>query len=113
MEEAYSGEVSSAGWWPQSEPPGPAFYSYAYPEPDGYARSSVHPEGAFFDTHWGEYLLPYDAAREAHDPDAAVLDFLQSTYEAAADLGRWDRSGVEAADPPEQPPRRPWSTRSP
>ena len=67
------------------------------------------PGGAFFDDRIGEFLLPYDAVRAAADPDAAVLAFLQSTYEAGADLGGWDRSILEPAELPERPPRRPWS----
>jgi uncharacterized protein DUF5996 len=110
MEEAYSREVSSAGWWPRSEAPGPSFYSYTYPQPDGYPNAPVRPAGAFFDSRMGEFMLPYDEVRRAADPDAAVLDFLQSTYEAGANLGRWDRATLEPAVRPERPLRRPWST---
>jgi hypothetical protein len=111
MEEAYSHEVSSAGWWPRSAAPGPSFYSYAYPEPDGYPSAAVWPAGAFYDSDLGEFMLPYDAVRAAADPDAAVLQFLQTTYEAGAHLGGWDRSALEPAVPPDRPPTRPWSTR--
>lgn len=110
MVEAYSREVSSAGWWPRSEGPGPSFYSYTYPEPDGYPNATVRPAGAFYDTELGEFILPYDEVRRATNPDAAVQDFLQSTYEAAADLADWDRAMLEPADLPDGPPRRPWST---
>ena len=110
MEEAYSREEISIGWWPSDEQHGPAFYSYAYPEPEGYRSAPVRPSEAFFDTRLGEFVLPYEAVRRAADPDAAVQEFLQSTYEAGADLGRWDRSTLEPTIPPARPPRRPWST---
>ena len=109
MEEAYSREVSSAGWWPRSEPPGPSFYAYAYPEPEGYKTARVDPADATYDTTLREFVLPYDAVRDATDPDAAVLAFLESTYEAAADLGGWDRRRLEPAELPDQTPRRAWS----
>jgi hypothetical protein len=102
MREAYSHEVSSAGFWPGG--PGmeeAAFYSYAYPEPEGFRRSPVRPEGAFFSEALGEFLLPYEAVRTAADPDAALLAFLESTYQAAADCARWDRAALEC------PPGRP------
>jgi hypothetical protein len=110
MEEAYSREESSAGWWPQVEAPGPAFYAYAYPEPAGYRSALVRPSEAFFDERQGLFMLSYDAARASADPDAVVLDFLQTTYAAGADLGGWDRSALEPIRRPDQPPRRPWST---
>jgi hypothetical protein len=109
MQEAYSREVWSAGWWPRSEPPGPSFYAYAYPEPDGYKTARVRPGDGGYDAMLGEFVLPYDAVRQAHDPDAAVLAFLRSTYAAAADLGGWDRRVLEPAELPDQPPRKPWS----
>jgi len=94
--EAYSHEVSSAGFWPGGGPvPYAAFYSYAYPEPKGFAEAKVGPKAAFYSTDLREFLLPYDAVREAKDPDATLLEFLQSTYEAAADLGGWDRGSLE------------------
>ncbi len=95
--EAYSHEVSSAGFWPGGGGPVdyPAFYSYAYPAPAGFSEAKVKPEAAFFSKILGEFLLPYDAMRRAPDPDAALMDFLQSTYEAAADLGKWDRAALE------------------
>ena len=90
MVEGYSHEISSAGFWPGGGAEG-AFYSYAYPAPEGFADAPV-PEPAYFDTALGEFLLPYEAVRAAGDPDALVLEFLEATYAAAADLGRWDRS---------------------
>jgi len=93
--EAYSHEVSSAGFWPgNSVFPMAAFYSYAYPEPPGFREWPV-PPGASFDTTLGEFILPYDAVRAATDPDALLLDFVTTTYEAAAELGRWDRAMLE------------------
>ena len=94
--EAYSHEVSSCGFWPGGGPvPYPAFYSYAYPAPPGFAAAPVRPEAAFYSTEMGEFILPYDAVREAQSPDDVLLDFLQTTYEAAADLARWDRAALE------------------
>jgi Family of unknown function (DUF5996) len=96
--EAYSHEVSSAGFWPGSGPIDyPAFYSYAYPEPSGFRATRVRPEAAFFSEALGEFILPYDAVRTAADPDQALLDFLQSTYEAAANAAKWDRNALECA----------------
>jgi Family of unknown function (DUF5996) len=98
--EAYSHEVCSAGFWPgDARYPAPAFYSYAYPEPDGYRHAAVRPADAAYNSALGEYLLPYDAMRTAVSPDGALLEFLQSTYEAAADLARWDRPALERAGP--------------
>jgi Family of unknown function (DUF5996) len=94
--EAYSHEVSSAGFWPGSGPIDyPAFYSYAYPEPPGFRSAKVAPDAAFFQETMGEFILPYDAVRTAADPDQALLDFLQSTYDAAADAAAWDRETLE------------------
>ena len=93
--EAYSHEVSSAGFWPGGPGADAAFYSYAYPAPAGFAAAKVKPDAAFFSRELGEFLLPYDAVRGARDPDAALMDFLQSTYDAAADLGRWDRRALD------------------
>ena len=91
--EAYSHEVSSAGFWPGSAAyPHAAFYSYAYPAPDGFAAATVEPAGAFWSAELGEWLLPYEVVRSASNPDASLLSFLQTTYRAAADLGQWDRS---------------------
>lgn len=93
--EAYSHEVSSAGFWPGNEGfPQAAFYSYAYPEPAGFRDRAVTP-GAYFDATLGEFILPYDTVRKAADPDALLLDFLSTTYAAAADAGAWDRSALE------------------
>jgi hypothetical protein len=92
--EAYSHEVSSAGFWPGSDPfPQAAFYSYAYPEGPGF-RDRKLSAGAFV-AKLGEYVLPYDTVRSAQQPDSVLLDFLQSTYAAAADTGRWDRASLE------------------
>ena len=94
--EAYSHEVSSAGFWPGSGAIDyPAFYSYAYPEPAGFRAAKVRPDAAFFSEALGEFILPYDAVRTAADPDKALLDFLQSTYEAAAIAAKWDRDALE------------------
>ena len=94
--EAYSHEVSSAGFWPGSGPIDyPAFYSYAYPEPSGFRAAKVRPDAAFFSEAAGEFVLPYDAVRMADDPDKALLDFLHSTYEAAANAANWDRDALE------------------
>jgi len=94
--EAYSHEVSSAGFWPGSGAIDyPAFYCYAYPEPDGFRATRVKPDAAFFSEALGEFVLPYDAVRTADDPDRALLDFLQSTYEAAANAAKWDRQDLE------------------
>jgi hypothetical protein len=96
--EAYSHEVSSCGFWPGSGPVGyPAFYAYAYPEPEGFAGWRVRPDGAFYSAELREFILPYDAVRVAADPDATLLEFFQSTYEAAATLGTWDRGALERA----------------
>jgi hypothetical protein len=94
--EAYSHEVSSAGFWPGGANGGsPLFYSYAYPEPDGFRQAPVQPESARFDETLGEFVLDYEAVRNSADPDAAVLAFLVSTYAAAADLAGWDRASLE------------------
>jgi hypothetical protein len=94
--EAYSHEVSSCGFWPGSGPvQEPAFYAYAYPEPPGFKDFPVRPGEAFYSDPLKEFILPYDAVRRADDPDAALLAFLQSTYEAAAELAHWDRAALE------------------
>jgi len=94
--EAYSHEEASIGFWPGSDAyPQAAFYAYAYPAPAGYAEALVEPAAAAYDTVMGEYLLPYDAVRNAADPDATLLAFCRSTYDAAADLGGWDRASLE------------------
>ena len=94
--EAYSHEVSSCGFWAGTAPVDyPAFYAYAYPEPPGFAAARVGPGGAFYSPEFREFILPYARVRESPSPDAALLEFLQSTYEAAADLGGWDRPALE------------------
>jgi hypothetical protein len=96
VREAYSHEVSSCGFWPGSEQfPEPAFYSYAYPEPDAFGSVLVRPGAAFYHPDLKEFVLPYEAVRQAASPDEMLLDFLQSTYEAAADLGGWNRKELE------------------
>jgi hypothetical protein len=95
VREAYSHEVTSAGFWPGGAGADAAFYSYAYPEPAGFRSAPVRPDSASFNATLGEFLLPYQAMRSAADPDAALLAFLQSTYEAAANAGRWDRAALE------------------
>lgn len=100
MEEAYSHEVSSAGFWPGAGLGEAAFYAYAYPEPDGFSEYIVQPEAAYYHKELGEFILPYEAVRTADEPDIVLLDFLQSTYEVAADLAGWDRNALERkADP--------------
>jgi hypothetical protein len=94
--EAYSHEVSSAGFWPGGGAIDyPAFYSYAYPKPAGFRAAKARPDATFFSEALGEFALPYDAIRTAADPDEALLDFLQSPYEAAAVLGKSDRDALE------------------
>ena len=98
VREAYSHEVSSAGFWPGGGPiDEAAFYSYAYPQPNGFASASVRPAQAFFSKELGEFILPYDAVRTASDPRQALMEFLQSTYLAAAETGKWDRAELECA----------------
>lgn len=98
MHEAYSQEVSSCGYWPGAEGEG-IFYAYSYPEPDGYRTMSAGPQAARFDKELGEFVLPYTAVRTAQHPDALLMHFLQSTYEAAAITGRWDRASLERSKP--------------
>jgi len=94
--EAYSHEVSSAGLWPGGGPvTGPAFYSYAAPEPQGFAHHLIQPPAAIYDQTMKEFLLMYDDVRQAASPRDALLQFLQTTYEAAANLGHWDRQSLE------------------
>jgi hypothetical protein len=93
--DAYSHEVSSCGFWPGAAGAEAMFYSYAYPEPPGYAQSVIGPAQASFNAQFGEFVLPYEAMRQAADPDAALLEFLQSTYEAAANGAKWDRAALE------------------
>lgn len=99
--EAYSHEVSSCGFWPGGGAhPYPLFYSYAYPEPQGFVSAAVEPEGAFYSNELREWMLPYDTVRLAASPDETLRAFLQTTYEAAAELGRWDRSALERTQDP-------------
>jgi hypothetical protein len=99
MELAYSHEVSSCGFWPGGSPEG-SFYAYAYPEPQGFADWKAEPAEAYYDQSLREFILPYTAVRTAADPDAVLLSFLQSTYEAAAELGHWDRAALEVGVQP-------------
>ncbi len=109
--EAYCEEVISAGFWPGTEQlGGPAFYCYAAPEPPGFSTAAIHPRAAWYEPAFKEYLLKYDDVRGASNPRQVLLDFLQSTYEAGAELGGWDRERLErpllhpgAATLPEQP----------
>src|SRR5439155_20856175 len=117
MYEAYSHEVSSAGWWPTSPEVGPAYYSYMYPQPAGFDRATVQPDPARYDTAYGEFLVREDDLRREADPERAVMSFLQSTYDAGATLAAWDRGALERAgrppvggggpDRPADPPERP------
>ena len=94
--EAYSHEVSSCGFWAGTPPVDyPAFYAYAYPEPPGFAQAAVRPDGAFYSAELREFVLPYARVRGSSTPDESLLEFLQSTYEAAAQLGQWDRAALE------------------
>src|SRR3954451_7497495 len=105
--EAYSHEESSAGFWPGGGAIDyPAFYSYAYPVPEGFAATPLRPDTAFFSQALGEFILPYDAVRTAADPDNTLLDFLQSTYEAAANAAKWDRAALECSPGEPRSPRR-------
>ena len=101
VREAYSHEVSSCGFWPGGGPiPYPVFYSYAYPEPAGFPEALVAPRSAFYSAELREFILPYDAVRQSPSPDQTLLEFLQTTYEAAADLGNWDRGALERRSDP-------------
>jgi Family of unknown function (DUF5996) len=105
-QEAYSHEVSSCGFWPGGGAlPYPLFYAYAYPAPPGFAEATVRPAAAFFSPDFGEFVLPYDEVRRAARPDELLMEFLHSTYEAAADLAGWDRAALERKAPPGPPPR--------
>lgn len=103
MEEAYSHEVSSAGFWPGPDLGEAAFYSYAYPEPEGFREYPVRPRAAYYHAELGEFVLPYEAVRTADAPDTMLLEFLQSTYEAAAELAGWERNKLERKDWPGAP----------
>jgi hypothetical protein len=96
--EAYSHEVSSCGFWPGGPAlPAPVFYAYAYPEPPGFASAAVRPGEAYYHEQLREFVLPYDDVRQAQSPDDTLIDFFQSTYEAAANLGNWNRAELEFA----------------
>jgi len=98
--EAYSHEVSSLGFWPGNEMmPQPIFYSYAYPEPKGFSEANVQPSTAKYNGQFREFILPYDAVRESVTPDATLLDFARSTYDAASTLGNWDRAELVEVKP--------------
>lgn len=100
MEEAYSHEVSSAGFWPGAGLGEAAFYAYAYPEPEGFSEYRVRPEAAYYHDELRQFILPYESVRTADEPDTTLLDFLQSSYEAAADLAGWDRKALERKTDP-------------
>jgi hypothetical protein len=98
--EAYSQEVSSLGFWPgNAAMPTPIFYSYAYPEPKGFAKAKIKPAAAVYNSQVKEFVLPYDAVRTAKSPDETLLEFAQSTYDAASSLGGWDRAALEEKKP--------------
>jgi hypothetical protein len=101
MQEAYSHEVISAGWWTGGgDVKDAAFYCYAAPEPQGFSQQRVRPEAAFYNTQMGEFLLMHDAVVQSVSPTGMVLDFLQSTYEAGATLAKWDRASLERPEEP-------------
>lgn len=96
MQEAYSQEVSSCGFWPGSDAfPQPAFYAYCYPTPEAFGKQKVQPDEAFWSNEMGEFFLPYDVIRKAENPEEKLLSFLQTTYEAAANTANWDRENLE------------------
>lgn len=106
-QEAYSHEVSSCGFWAGGGAiPYAAFYAYAYPEPAGFAASAVKPAGAFYSNDLREFILPYDVVRQSAAPDDTLLEFLQTTYDAAADLAKWDRKSLERQSDPRAPKAR-------
>jgi hypothetical protein len=96
MQEAYSKEVSSAGFWPGSkDSPQPVFYAYNYPSPDGFGKATVQPAEAFWSDEMGEFFLTYEAVQRSDDPDETLMAFLRSTYIAGAELGGWPRAELE------------------
>jgi Family of unknown function (DUF5996) len=100
MRDAYSHEVISHGFWPgNAMVPGPVFYAYAVPEPAGLKEARIRPEGAYYHRELGEFILPYELVRTAPSPDQAILDFVDSTYDAAATLAHWDRAALERSTP--------------
>jgi hypothetical protein len=99
--------VSSLGFWPgNAAAPTPIFYSYAYPEPPGFTEAKVQPAAAFYEPAFREFMLPYDVVRTAGSPDEVLLEFAQSTYDAASILGKWDRAGLDEVKPPLHFPRQ-------
>ena len=94
MEEGYSHELSSCGFWPGGGEEG-AFYAYAYPTPEEFSDFEIGPTGSFYSEQFGEFLLPYEVVRDSDDPDAMVMEFFETTYRAAAELGEWDRDALE------------------
>ena len=100
VRDAYSHEVSSCGFWPGGPGMDAMFYSYAYPEPPGFAEYPITPARPRTTSRLGEFVLPYEAMRQSADPDEALLEFLQSTYDAAADCGQWDRAALEVDPAP-------------
>jgi hypothetical protein len=97
--EAYSHEVSSCGFWAGGGPvPYAAYYAYVYPQPGGFSEARVSPGSAFYNRELGEFILPYDAVRSSRVPDDTLLEFLQTTYDAAAGLAKWDRAALERRD---------------
>ena len=105
--EAYSQEVSSLGFWPGAEVmPRALFYSYTYPEPAGFAQAKVKPDAASYNPELREFTLPYDAVQKGNSPDEMLLDFAQSTYDAASTLGKWDRVALEEKKPILHSPRQ-------
>jgi hypothetical protein len=107
VQEAYSHEVSSAGFWPGGGPVEyAAFYSYAYPAPEGFSAAQIQPSEAFFSAELGEYLLPYEAVRGTRFPEHQILEFLETTYSAAAGLGGWDRAALECSPGEPRKPRK-------
>ncbi|MEN3337708.1 MAG: hypothetical protein V7647_1384 [Acidobacteriota bacterium] len=104
MQDAYSHEVISHGFWPGSGPVmEPAFYAYAVPEPDGLKNARVSPAAAYYHRELNEFILPYDAVRQAESPDRAIAEFIQTTYEQAATLGKWDRAALDRTQWPGRP----------
>lgn len=111
MEEAYSHELSNAGWWPSDGERGPAFFAYVYPEPPGYREAAIRPAVASFDVALGEFILRHDDIRTLDRPDDAVLAFLEDTYAIGADLAGWPRHALESPSyPAAGPPTHAWST---
>jgi hypothetical protein len=109
-QEAYSHEVSSCGFWPGGGPIAyPAYYSYAYPEPEGFAQAPIKPAPAFYSTDLREFILLYDEVRNAESPEDTLLDFLQASYDAAADLVNWDRALLEGLKYQHSYPQRRWN----